>query len=130
VRELLGVARVAVSVFDLDGGEAEWLAAAGRRRTHVGPGVRFPIRLMGDPAALAKGEPQIIRTRELPPGSEVDALLASGVQAYMVMPMIAGGRLIGALSFGGERAHFPAEQMNIAQEVATQLAIAVGQARP
>jgi Membrane-associated sensor, integral membrane domain/GAF domain len=130
LRELLGVARAAVSIIDLAAGEAEWLAAAGRRRTHVGPGVRFSIRLMGDPAALARGESQIVHTRELPPGPEIDALLASGVQAYMVLPIIAGGRLIGALSFGGERAQLPAEQMNIAREVATQLAIALGQAQP
>jgi light-regulated signal transduction histidine kinase (bacteriophytochrome) len=48
---------------------------------------------------------------------------------YMVMPMIAGGELIGAISFGGEAGPFPAEQMSIAREVATQLAIAVAQAR-
>ena len=45
------------------------------------------------------------------------------------MPMIARGELIGAVSFGGETANFPAEQMSIAREVATQLAIAVTQAR-
>ena len=43
--------------------------------------------------------------------------------------MIAGGELIGALSFGGEMRQFPAEQVNIAREVATQLAIAITQAR-
>jgi light-regulated signal transduction histidine kinase (bacteriophytochrome) len=59
----------------------------------------------------------------------MEALLASGVHAYMVMPMIAGGELIGAVSFGGERQPFHAEQVGIAREVATQLAIAVCQAR-
>jgi light-regulated signal transduction histidine kinase (bacteriophytochrome) len=47
----------------------------------------------------------------------------------MVMPMIAGGELIGAISFGGEPGSFRDEQMSIAREVATQLAIAVTQAR-
>jgi GAF domain-containing protein len=47
----------------------------------------------------------------------------------MVMPMLARGELIGAVSFGGPRKPFPAEQMSIAREVATQLAIAVTQAR-
>jgi hypothetical protein len=129
LRELLDVPRAAVSIIDLPAGEAEWLAAAGRRRTHIGPGVRFSIRLMGDPGELAKGEPQIVHTRELPPGPEVDALLASGVHAYMVMPMIASGRLIGAVTFGGERMHFPAEQIDVAREIATQLAVAFGRAR-
>ncbi len=129
LRDVLGVARVFVNIFDFEAGEVEWLAAAGRRRTHVGPGVRYSIRLMGDVAALQRGEPQVIDTHALPPGPEVDALLASGVQRYMVMPMIAGGELIGALSFGGESNVFPDEQVSIAQEVALQLAIAVTQAR-
>jgi light-regulated signal transduction histidine kinase (bacteriophytochrome) len=45
------------------------------------------------------------------------------------MPMLAGGQLIGALSFGGERREFPAEQLEVAREAAAQLAIAVVQAR-
>ena len=129
LREVLGVPRAIVNIFDLAAGEVEWLAAAGRRRTHVGPGVRYSIRLMGDVEALKRGEPQLIDTHALPRGPEVDALLASGVRIYMVMPMIAGGELIGAISFGGEAGPFPDEQMSIAREVATQLAIAVSQAR-
>jgi light-regulated signal transduction histidine kinase (bacteriophytochrome) len=43
--------------------------------------------------------------------------------------MIAGGELLGALSFGAETKAFTPEQVNIAQEVATQLAIAMRQAR-
>ena len=129
LRELLDVSRVVINIFDLGSGEVEWLAAAGRRRIHVGPGIRYSIRLMGDVEALKRGEPQVVDTHKLPPGPETQALLASGVHIYMVMPMIARGELIGAVSFGGETANFPAEQMSIAREVATQLAIAVMQAR-
>jgi signal transduction histidine kinase len=129
LRELLGVARAIVNIFDLEAGQVEWLAAAGRHRTHVGPGVRYSMRMMGDTEALKRGEPQVVDTRALPPGPDVDALLASGVQVYMVVPMIAGGELIGAISFGGEQSSFAAEQTAIAQEVATQLAIAIAHAR-
>ena len=129
LRELLGVPRAIVNMFDLAAGEVEWLAASGRHRTRVGPGVRYSIRLMGDVEGLKRGEPQIIDTHALPPGPEVDALLASGVHSYMAVPMIAGGELIGALSFGGKQQTFPSEQITIAQEVATQLAIAITQAR-
>jgi signal transduction histidine kinase len=129
LRELLGVPRAIVNIFDLGAGEVEWLAAAGRHRTHVGPGVRYSIRLMGDVEALKRGEPQVIDTRALSPGPEVDALLASGVHVYMAIPMIAGGELIGALSFGGEQAAFPPEQIKIATEAAAQIAIAITQAR-
>jgi signal transduction histidine kinase len=129
LRTLLGVPRAIVNVFDLQTGEVEWLAAAGRHRTHVGPGVRYPIRLMGDVEALKRGEPQVIHTGTLPPGPEVEALLASSVHVYMAVPMISGDQLIGAISFGGEEAAFPPEQVGIASEVATQLAIAITQAR-
>jgi signal transduction histidine kinase len=129
VRQLLDMPRAIVNRFDLAAGEVEWVAAAGRRRTHIGPGVRYSLALMGDVQALAKGEAQVIDVRALAPGREVDALLASGVRWYMAVPMIAGGELIGALSFGGERAKFDTEQVNIAQEVATQLAIATVQTR-
>ncbi|MBI1943732.1 MAG: response regulator [Betaproteobacteria bacterium] len=129
LRTLLGVPRVVVNLFDFAAGEVEWLAAAGRRRTHIGPGVRYPLSFMGDLEALRRGEPQVIDTHELPSGPEKEALLTSGVRAYMAVPMIAANELLGALSFGGEHTQFTPEQATIAREVATQLAIAITQAR-
>jgi signal transduction histidine kinase/HAMP domain-containing protein len=129
LRELLGVPRAIVNLFDLAAGEVEWLAAVGRRRMRLGPGVRYSIRFMGDVEALRRGELQLIDVHALPPGPETEALLASGVHVYMVVPMIAAGELIGALSFGGAPGPFPPEQVSIAQETAMQLAIAIAQAR-
>jgi PAS domain S-box-containing protein len=131
VRELLRVPRAIVNLFNLAAGEAEWLAAAGRRRIHVTPGVRFPLALMGALDGLRRGEPQMIDVDALPHGPEAEALLASGVHVYMVVPMIARGELIGGLSFGGARGQlpFPAEQLSIAHEVADQMALAIADAR-
>lgn len=129
LRELLGVSRTIVNLFDVAKGEVEWLAAAGRRQVRVGPGVRFSIQFMGNLEALRRGEPQFIDTHALPPSPEVDALLASGIHAYAVVPMIADGELIGALSFGGESMPMTATQINIAEEAATQFAIALTQSR-
>jgi len=129
LRELLGVPRAIVNRFDLAAGEVEWIAAAGRRRVHVGPGVRYSIRLMGNLDALRRGEIQVVDVHALPWGPDSAALLASGVHVYMVVPMIAGGELLGALSFGGRTRHFPQEHVNIVREVAAQLAIALSQAR-
>src|SRR5258706_4377465 len=47
----------------------------------------------------------------------------------MVVPMIAGGELLGAISFGGEAREFPPAQVEVAKEVAAQLAIALAMAR-
>jgi PAS domain S-box-containing protein len=129
LRDLLGVGRTIVNLFDLDKGEVEWLAAAGRKRVYARPGVRFTLQFMGDVAALKRGQPQMLDVSALPPGPEVDALRASGVTTYAVVPMIARGELIGALSFGGSSAPVSGEQIGIAQEVATQFAIALTQAR-
>ena len=129
LRDVLGVPRAIVNLFDLAAGEVEWLAAAGRRRIRLGPGVRFPLELMGDVEALRRGELQTIDVAALPPSPEAEALLASDVQKYMVVPMIASGELIGAVSFGGPTGQFPAEQVSIAQEAASQLAIAIAQTR-
>src|SRR5256712_5708559 len=129
LRELLGVPRAIVNLFDFATGEAEWLAAAGRHRIHLGPGVRFPLTLVGDVGALRGGGLQGIDVASLPPSPEAEGLLASGVHVYMVVPMIAGGELIGGLSFGGATGQFPPEQVSIAQEVATPLAMVIAQAR-
>ena len=129
LRDLLGVPRAIVNLFDLATGEVEWLAAAGRRRLRVGPGVRFPLALMGDVEALRRGELQVIDVASLPHSPDAQALLESGVLTYMVVPMVAGGELIGAVSFGGASSEFPPEQVSIAREAATQLAIALEQAR-
>ena len=129
LRDLLGVPRVIVNLFDLAAGEVEWLAAVGRRRLRVAPGVRFPLRLMGDLEGLRRGELQVIDTASLPRDLNTEALLASGVHTYMVVPMIVGSQLIGAVSFGGAPSAFSAEQVSIAQEVAAQLAIALAQAQ-
>ena len=129
LRELLGVGRAIVNLFNLATGEVEWLAAAGRRHVRVGPGVRYSLRFMGDVEALKRGEPQSIDVHALPPGPEVDALLASNVHTYVAVPMIAEGDLIGALSFGGAPAPLSTEQIGIAQEVAAQFAIALAHAR-
>jgi len=128
LRELLGVPRAIVNLFDHAKGEVEWLAAIGRTRTRV-KGVRYPLALLGNLEAMRRGEPQVVDTEALPPSEHREALLASGVRWYMAVPMLAGGELIGALSFGGERREFPAEQLAVAHEAAAQLAIAVEQAR-
>jgi len=129
LRELLAVPRAIVSLFHLDTNEAEWLVAVGRRRAYTQPGMRFSMIYMGDVESMRRGELQTLVTAALPRGPEVDALLGSGVDVYMVVPMLALGELIGGLSFGGAPGQFSAEQVGMAQEVAAQLAIAITHAR-
>jgi signal transduction histidine kinase/ActR/RegA family two-component response regulator len=129
LRDLLEVPRVIVNLFDMAAGQVEWLAAAGRRRQHLGPRVRYSLRLAGDLEALRRGEPQTIDVHALRPDPAAEALLAAGLHVYMVVPMIAGGELIGSISVCDEAGPFTPEIVGIAQEVATQLGIAIAQAR-
>ena len=129
LRDLLRIPRVIVNVFDFETGEVEWLAAAGRHQVRLGAGVRYPIRLAGDIEGLRRGEPQIMDPRSLLPSPDAQALVAAGITIYMVMPMLAGGELIGSISLCDERESFSPETMSIAREAATQLAIALEQAR-
>ena len=129
LRDLLGVPRVIVILFDEAAGEAEWLAAAGRHRRRLGPGVRYSLRLAGDLEALRRGEPQLMDVRALLPDPAAAALLDAGLTVYMVVPMMAGGELIGSVSVCSEAGPFAPEIVEIAQEVANQLAIAIAQAR-
>src|SRR5205807_16368 len=66
LRELLGVPRAIVHLFDLAAGEVEWLAGAGRLRSRVAPGGPYPLELMGDGEARNPGEMRVAeRAREL-----------------------------------------------------------------
>src|SRR2546425_4480787 len=90
VRDLLGVPRVIVNIFDFEAGEAEWLAAAGRRRVRVGPGVRFSLALVGGGGGLRRGGVQGIGVPTLPPGAEAAALPPGGGPAGMVGALLGG----------------------------------------
>jgi len=129
LRELLQLPRAIVNIFDLEANEAEWLIAVGRQRVHRGAGMRYSMIFMGDIEGLRRGELQVLKTASLPPGPEVDGLMRSGVHHYMVVPMIASGELIGGLSFGGEPSQFSIEQIDMAREVAAQLAIGIAHHR-
>lgn len=129
LRDLLGSVRVVVNLFDLKRNDAEWLAAVGRRSGLVSPDVRYPMSMMGDLDGLKRGETQLLEVEVLPQRREAGILLDAGVRWYRVVPMHFGGELIGGLGFGGPARDVPAEQVEIAAEVAAQLAIAIGQAR-
>ena len=129
LRDLLRLPRVVVNVFDLEKQEAEWLAAVGRQRSHVGSGIRYPLDIMGDLASLKRGEIQTVDVAALGDRPEAKALLESDVRWFMVAPMIVGEELIGGLSFGGPSREFPADTIDIARQAAAQLAIAIHQQR-
>jgi signal transduction histidine kinase len=129
LRDLLGVPRVIVNLFDLEAGEVEWLAAVGRHRVSLGGGVRYPMYFAGDVAALRRGEPQVVAVDSLPASPEAEALRASSISTYIVVPMIVGDELLGSVSLGVTGRAFLPEQVSVAQDVAARLGIAIHQVR-
>jgi signal transduction histidine kinase/CheY-like chemotaxis protein len=131
LRPLLGTPRAVVTVFDLAAGEGEWLAVNADTPSAVGAGARFPLAMMGDLDALRRGELQVIDdVAALGHIPQAQALMAEGIRSYLVVPLVAGGELVGSLNFGGPTpGRFPAAQVDIAREVAAQIAIAISQAR-
>jgi PAS domain S-box-containing protein len=83
-------------------------------------------------AALARGEIHAVRdlAEATGPSPLTRAMQGRGVRAYVHVPMIAQGELIGALNIGlGEARELSEDETLIVREAADQLAIAIQQAR-
>src|SRR5256885_13561602 len=58
LRDLLGVPRAIVNLFDLEAGEVEWLGPLGPPRMQRCPGGRHPNPLTGGLGGVRRGAPQ------------------------------------------------------------------------
>lgn len=129
LRDLLGVARVSVYAIDSTRSRAEWVVTAGRKRVLVEEGVQYPPELMGDIAALARGEVQRVEVSSIRVQGEKTALFSAGVRRYTVVPLTVGAELIGGLFFGDNARASSDAQGEIALPIAAQIATAIRQAR-
>ncbi len=129
LRELLGVARISVYAVDATRSRADWVVTVGRKRALVEEGIHYPLELMGDIDALARGEPQLVDVADIRDRGEKTALFNAGVHWYTVIPLTVGTDLIGGLSFGEASRSFSAAQREIALPIAAQIATAIRQAR-
>jgi PAS domain S-box-containing protein len=130
LRPLLGAARAAVTVVDEAAGEAECLAAEGAGADTLGAGTRFSLAGLRGLTSLRRGEPRVIQE----PGQFSTALGArlreAGLASYLILPLVVRGELLGTLNLGFPRTGpFPDWQVQIAREVAGQMALALWQAR-
>jgi GAF domain-containing protein len=126
LRPLLGARRSVVTRFDLAAGQGEWLAVDADTPTTIGAGVRFPVTMMGDVQALQRGEAQRVDVAALGDLPQARVLRAEGIQAFVVVPLLAGGALIGSLNFGGRSAEqFTSDHLELAREVAARLSAAI-----
>ncbi len=132
VRELVPCQRASVTTFDLEAEAAIVLAVHTNGETVMEVGVQVPLGTFGLTGELERGQAHTVddlRTVSTPsPMGQM--LLTGGIRSYVNVPLVAQGELIGALNLGaGEPAAFGKQQIEIAREVADQLAIAIRQAR-
>lgn len=132
--ELIPCLRASVTIFDLNKQEASFLAAKFQKPTSI-PKTPISFREFGQDVidTLGRGKPWFMNNVLTDPRAiELDKKLAdeSGIHAWLSLPLIYQGQLIGALNLGrGIGESFIAEDAEIVREVANQLAIALQQSR-
>jgi signal transduction histidine kinase/DNA-binding response OmpR family regulator len=126
--------RVGIWLFDWQTRQGLVLAVTGRDTPSIRVGMHIALEAYGlqDLAVLEAGQVYVVEDiRTLTPlPATVQALQAEGLQSYVRVPLEVQGVLIGSLNLWSDQlGAFTAEQVDIAREVADQLAIGIQQAR-
>ena len=129
VRQLVPCLRAGVLLFDLANDRALVLAADMEVETEPARGGRFPLAsFSGEVEVLQTG--QVAMVRDLPSRGQMwQDHYDAGIRAYVSVPLLVQGELIGSLNLGLPNAEpLPTEQTEALQQVADHLAIAIRQA--
>jgi signal transduction histidine kinase len=97
---------------------------------HMGPEVSLEI--FGDIQDLRQGKVYAIEDTQTSPDQDaiIERLRDIGLRAYISVPLITQGALVGVLNLGSTRpGPFPPQWVNLAQEVASSMAVATQQTR-
>ncbi len=148
IRQLVDCTEASIMTFDFETQEATLLAVHVNGEVRLGAGTHLPLEGVVDIATLQQGkalvEDDILPLPSTPfdhaqdkrsgqssqPSPAMRALQTAGVRSYVAMPLIAQGELIGALTLGAESSGaFAPDHVDIAHEVADQVAVALYQAR-
>ena len=132
IHQLVPSARSTVSIFDFQANQVVALAA------HVGEATNTPANFNLSAAELEtvdqlrQGQALVVEdVLALPHRSErYEQLLVEGIRTWMHLPLMAHSELIGVLNLGAALpGAFTAEHLEVAREIADQLAIAIQHAR-
>ncbi len=131
LHKLVTYGRGSVTRFDWERREAVVLAAHG----DVGAATEVAERRPLDASVverLRQGQVHVVKEIQdsLQTSSVEQMLYAEGMRSYVILPLIAQGKLLGSLNLGAERCGaFVLEDVNIAREVADQIALGLHQAQ-
>lgn len=132
LRELIPCQRGSVAIFDFEHDEVEILASHVSGKTQVGTGSKMPVRQYGVDEEILHGKVMLINDLASQPHLSKlrQILLGEGIRSIINVPLVAQGEPIGSLNLGAaEPAYFTGERIEIAHEVADQLAITIQHAR-
>jgi PAS domain S-box-containing protein len=132
VRRMMLCLRIGLALFDFEVDEMRLLAVDTEGVTQLGKGWRGSLKMTSFLEEIKEGEPHVVEDLETLPSLSpfLEILRAEGVRAYVQIPLVVQGSLIGSLSLGMSVPGCPApEEMDIAREVAAQLALAIHHAR-
>lgn len=130
IQQLIPCQWGSIGIFDLEAREFTVLAVQINSEIQLQP-TRLPLSAFGDIRALQRGEVNMVLDTltfsELP---SAVPMLSEAVRAYINVPLIVQGELIGSLNLGKDSpGAFATKLVNVAQEVANLLAIAIQQER-
>jgi PAS domain S-box-containing protein len=132
VQQLVPCLRASVVLFDLEKREVSLLASRVVGETRVATGWRTSIGGEWPIEKLAKGQIHVVEEAgALPPSSPLlQTVQDEGVRSYMNVPFLARDTVLGSLNLGMTSPWSPgAEELEIAREIAAQLAVGIQQAR-
>jgi PAS domain S-box-containing protein len=125
-----------VSLFNFAACEMTVLASCGSSATRYPVGMRLPLDILPDAESLIEGLRQgrvraVEEAGALAPASvENQTLQPDGLRSYILIPLLTQGDLVGSLFLGMEQSGACApDDIVVAQEVASQLAVAIQQSR-
>jgi PAS domain S-box-containing protein len=132
LRQMISCQRLSVALFDVTACEIRVLATLSEGPSGIGSGSRFAMSSEEAVEVLADGGLYHIQDlHQHPTPTRTEALLwAEGIRTLLRVPLLVRGEPIGALTLGAATpGGFLPEQVEIAQQVAEQLAIAIENAR-
>jgi PAS domain S-box-containing protein len=131
-RQILPCLRASVALFDFAADEVMLLATCSDSELRLDAGARAQLSrafFLGD---SPHGHPHLVADLSTAPFTHpwVKLLRSEGVRGYASLPLVTGGQVIGALTFGLESPGLPPpEALEIAADIADQLAVAILDAR-
>ncbi|MAS35600.1 MAG: hypothetical protein CL610_16435 [Anaerolineaceae bacterium] len=126
LKSLLGFDSASVTVFDADYREFTIIASIDAIADYRPYENRAVIEMMQQDEIFAVDD--LARATHISPGDDV--LIAAGIRSYVRIPLVASGKLLGSFNLRARRPSvFSTQSIDIAREVAAQLAIAIENAR-